>query len=99
MILNTMALVAAGKQSARPDIRSRTNVHYLVFHLTVADTITSYITMPMETLWRLFIEVITLVEVDKHIQHAVARGQLVVQGAHDDQDWRVHLVFFTVSGA
>ena len=57
MVLNTMALVAARKQSARPDVRSRTNVHYLVFHLTLADTITSYITMPMETFWRLFIGV------------------------------------------
>ena len=33
-------------------MRSRTNVHYLVFHLTLADTITSYVTLPMETLWR-----------------------------------------------
>ena len=57
MILNTMALVTASKQSTRTDIRSRTNVHYLVFHLTVADTITCFITMPMETAWRLFIEV------------------------------------------
>ena len=57
MVLNTMALVTAGKQSTRPDIRSRTNVHFLVFHLTLADTITCFITMPMETLWRLFIEV------------------------------------------
>ena len=32
--------------------RSRTNVHYLVFHLTVADAITSFITLPMETIWR-----------------------------------------------
>ena len=58
MVLNTMALVTASKQSSRTDIRSRTNVHYLVFHLTVADTITCFITMPMETAWRLFIEVI-----------------------------------------
>ena len=50
-------LVIAGKQSIRPDIRSRTNVHYIVFHLTIADTITCFITMPMETLWRLTIEV------------------------------------------
>ena len=34
------------------EMRSRTNVHYLVFHLTLADTITSYVTLPMETLWR-----------------------------------------------
>ena len=32
--------------------RLRTNVHYLVFHLTVADTITCYITLPMETIWK-----------------------------------------------
>ena len=58
MVLNTITLVTASKQSSRTDIRSRTNVHYLVFHLTVADTITCFITMPMETAWRLFIEVI-----------------------------------------
>ena len=57
MVLNTMALLTASKQSSRTDIRSRTNVHYLVFHLTVADTITCFITMPMETAWRLFIGV------------------------------------------
>ena len=34
------------------DCRNRTNVHYLVFHLTVADTITSFITLLMETVWR-----------------------------------------------
>ena len=57
MVLNTMALVAARKQSVRAEVRSRTNVHYLVFHLTLADTITSYITIPMEAFWRLFVEV------------------------------------------
>ena len=34
------------------EMRSRTNVHYLVFHLTLAHAITSYVTLPMETLWR-----------------------------------------------
>ena len=38
-------------------MQSRTNVHYLVFHLTTADTIISFITMPMEITWRMFIEV------------------------------------------
>ena len=33
-------------------LRCRTNVHFLVFHLTLADTITCFITMPMETVWR-----------------------------------------------
>ena len=47
-----MVLVFAWKQSNRPTIRSRTNVHYLVFHLTIADTITCFITLPMETVWR-----------------------------------------------
>ena len=42
------------------EMRSRTNVHYLVFHLTLADTITSYITLPMETLWRLTIQVMMM---------------------------------------
>ena len=41
----------------RQDLHSRTNVHYLVFHLTVADTIISFVTMPMETSWRIIIEV------------------------------------------
>ena len=57
IVLNSWVLVIAGKQSTRQDIRSRTNVHYIVFHLTIADTITCFITMPMETLWRLTIEV------------------------------------------
>ena len=60
MVLNTIVLVIASKQSTRPEIRSRTNVHYLVFHLTIADTITCFITMPMETLWRLTLQVIVL---------------------------------------
>jgi hypothetical protein len=56
MILNTIVLVIASKQSTWPETRSRTNVHYLVFHLTIADTITCFITMPMETLWRLTLQ-------------------------------------------
>ena len=32
--------------------RCRTNVHFLVFHLTLADSITCFITIPMETVWR-----------------------------------------------
>ena len=57
MLLNTIALVTAGRHSTRTAIRSRTNVHYLVFHLTLADAITCFITIPMETAWRLAIEV------------------------------------------
>ena len=30
----------------------RTNVHTLVFHLTVADCIVSFVTMPLEAGWR-----------------------------------------------
>ena len=45
---------------SRRDLQSRTNVHYLVFHLTIADTIISFITMPMETTWRMFIEVMKM---------------------------------------
>ena len=56
MVLNTIVLVIASKQSTWPETRSRTNVHYLVFHLTIADTITCFITMPMETLWRLTLQ-------------------------------------------
>ena len=40
----------------RPEVRSTTNVHYLVFHLTLADSIICYIVLPMETLWRLTIQ-------------------------------------------
>ena len=35
----------------------RTNVHYLVFHLTLADAIVCFVTMPMETIWRYLEEV------------------------------------------
>ena len=45
----------------RYEMQSRTNVHFLVFHLTLADAIVSFITMPMETIWRVVIEV--------HIHH------------------------------
>ena len=40
----------------RPQGRSKTNLHYLVFHLTLADSIVSYVVLPLETLWRLTIE-------------------------------------------
>ena len=40
----------------RPQARSKTNLHYLVFHLTLADSIVSYVVLPLETLWRLTIE-------------------------------------------
>ena len=38
-------------------LRSRTNVHYIVFHLTLADTITCFITLPMQTIWKIYIGV------------------------------------------
>ena len=44
----------------RVDLVSRTNVHFLVFHLTLADAVISFITMPMETIWRVVIEVVLL---------------------------------------
>ena len=56
MILNSIALIISRKQSRMPQAKSRTNVHYLVFHLTLADSIICFITLPMETLWRLTIE-------------------------------------------
>ena len=40
-----------------PLARVRTNVHYLVYHLTLADSITCFITLPMETIWRATIQV------------------------------------------
>ena len=36
----------------------RTNVHTLVFHLTVADSIVSFVTMPLEAAWRYTMQVI-----------------------------------------
>ena len=39
-------------------ILTRTNVHYLVFHLTLADAIVCFVTMPMETIWRYLEEVL-----------------------------------------
>ena len=44
----------------RYEMQSRTNVHFLVFHLTLADAIVCFITMPMETIWRVVIEVFAL---------------------------------------
>ena len=44
----------------RYEMQSRTNVHFLVFHLTLADAIVCFITMPMETIWRIVIEVFAL---------------------------------------
>ena len=41
-------------------MQSRTNVHFLIFHLTLADAIVCFITMPMETIWRIVIEVVAL---------------------------------------
>lgn len=52
LILNTLVLITAGRKSRMVTVRSRTNVHYLVFHLTIADFIVSGITMPLEAIWR-----------------------------------------------
>ena len=38
-------------------LRRRTNVHFLVFHLTLADVVTCFITLPMETVWRITVGV------------------------------------------
>ena len=79
--------------------RSRTNVHYLVFHLTLADTITSYITLPMETLWRLTIQVMMMIMVmimmmmnddDDDDDHPVVCREHHVQAADDGQDRGLH---------
>ena len=48
------------KTNGRYEMQSRTNVHFLVFHLTLADAIVCFITMPMETIWRIVIEVFAL---------------------------------------
>ena len=52
MVLNGFSLVAARRQAARPSVPSRTNVHYLVLQLTIADCLICFVTLPMETLWR-----------------------------------------------
>jgi len=51
---NSWVLLIARRQSNK--LNMRTNVHYLVFHLTVADAITCFITTPMETVWRATVE-------------------------------------------
>ena len=56
IILNSVALVISRRKCSLPAAKSRTNVHYLVFHLTLADSVICFITLPMETLWRLTIE-------------------------------------------
>ena len=56
IVLNSVALVISRRQAALPASKSRTNVHYLVFHLSLADSVICFITLPMETLWRLSIE-------------------------------------------
>ena len=56
IILNSVALVISRRKCSLPAAKSRTNVHYLVFHLTLADSVICFVTLPMETLWRLTIE-------------------------------------------
>ena len=72
------------------EMRSRTNVHYLVFHLTLADTITSYITLPMEALWRLTIQVMMMMMNDDDDDHPVVCREYHVQAADDGQDRGLH---------
>ena len=71
MISNTWVLTKAGKQSERSNgryvdvlckegnflTREWTNVHYLVYHLSIADAIICFIILPMETVWRATMEV------------------------------------------
>ena len=52
--------------------RSRTNVHYLVFHLTVADSIVSFITMPLEAVWRFTLQVRLGLYLHAHALHLVS---------------------------
>jgi len=56
IMANSLVLFIAGRQSNRQDTRSWTNVHFLVFHLTIADSVTCSITLPMETVWRATVE-------------------------------------------
>ena len=37
-------------------LRTRTNVHYLVLHLTIADSIVCFIVLPLEAAWRFTIQ-------------------------------------------
>ena len=50
--------------------RSRTNVHYLVFHLAIADFIVSVVTMPLEAIWRFTVQVLPFHWVDTFLYMA-----------------------------
>ena len=84
------------KKWRRYEMQSRTNVHFLVFHLTLADAIVSFITMPMETIWRVVIEVYNHHKKApknncKSLQNvSVVCGEFCVQGADDGSHWWLH---------
>ena len=65
---------------------SRTNVHFLVFHLTLADAVISFITMPMETVWRVVIEVVI-------VMMMVMMMMSIMTACHDE-----HLPFLDIPG-
>ena len=56
MFVNGMILVVGGRKVQQLDTRSRTNVHYLVYQLTLADSIVCFITLPLEAAWRFTIQ-------------------------------------------
>ena len=59
-IVRSVSIQSDVKTNGRYEMQSRTNVHFLIFHLTLADAIVCFITMPMETIWRIVIEVVAL---------------------------------------
>ena len=67
-----------------------------MFHLTIADTVISFITMPMETSWRIIIEVMALMMLRVHrmgktiLNVSVARWERGLQGFDDDPNWWIH---------
>ena len=54
---NTVVGFLSYRQNVSPENRGRTNVHKMVFHLTVSDLIVSYIVIPLEIGWRLSVQV------------------------------------------
>ncbi|XP_023339753.1 gonadotropin-releasing hormone receptor [Eurytemora carolleeae] len=56
VLFNLISLITAFRVMRRPDTRSKTNVHYLVFQLILADCMVSFIIFPMEAIWRYTIQ-------------------------------------------
>ena len=73
----------------------RTNVHYLVYHLTIADAITCFVTLPMETIWRATIEVSRYMVMNRIYSHK--RRVVTVDTVFVLYDWISELSYFVTS--